>query len=85
MLTDTDLVPTPGTRSYPIVDYFGDEREVFLYPGKHGFIYYRLGDPKESKYKKIIKDGSKDAVNNLIKGIIILGGGAIIIITGAAS
>ncbi len=76
-----ELVPKPATRAYPIVDVFGNEREVFLYPGQHGFIYYEFGNPEPLQIKKEILDSARKGLENLFKGAVILGG-IIIIVTG---
>jgi len=80
-----ELVPAPGTRSYPILDYFGNKREVYLYPGVHGFIYYSLGPPEPIKIKKKILEGTKKVLEH---GVTIVGGTIIIVggtLTGAGA
>jgi RHS repeat-associated protein len=63
------LVPSPGTkaegygRSYGIIDYNLNYRDLYLTPGQHGFVYYKLGPPEPTKVKRVAKETAEDLAN----------------------
>jgi hypothetical protein len=73
-----ELVPIAGTKSYPIIDYRGNYRDVYLTPGVHGFIYYSFGPPEPTKVKKIVTEVGKATV----KGAAYIITGTTLIIVG---
>lgn len=72
-----ELVAAPGTQAYPIIDYRGRTRDVSLFPGEHGFIYYELGAPQKIE----IADEAKESLRNTIVGGLVIIGEIIYVLT----